>query len=424
MSAEAARPVRLGLAANATQFWLLVAINAFVGSMVGIERDVLPLVGQRVFGLASEAAVLSFIVTFGFTKALANLYAGRTADQTGRKPLLVAGWVFAIPVPFLLMFAPAWGWIVLANVLLGINQGLCWSMTVVMKIDLVGPKQRGLAMGLNEFAGYLAVGLAAYFSGAIAAAHGLRPWPFAVGIVSVFAAIVLSVFFVRETHGHARFEAARGASPSRAPGASFAALFAQVSWKDRTLSSISQAGLVNNLNDGLAWGLLPLHFAAAGLSIERIAVLAAVYPVMWGICQLATGALSDRIGRKWMIAGGMWLQALAIVLFLTPVNFAAWFVAAVLLGVGTAMVYPTLLAAIGDVVDPLVRASSVGVYRLWRDSGYAFGALLSGIVAHALGQDAAIAVVAALTLGSGAIVAVRMRETLASRALSPRGVPS
>jgi MFS family permease len=412
VSAETAGRVRLGLAANATQFWLLVAVNAFVGSMVGIERDVLPLVGQRTFGLTSETAVLSFIVTFGFTKALANLYAGRTADRLGRKPLLVAGWLFAIPVPFLLMYAPAWGWIVFANVLLGINQGLCWSMTVVMKIDLVGPKARGLAMGLNEFAGYLAVGVAAYLSGVIAAAYGLRPWPFAVGIVSVFVALALSVFFVRETHGHARFEASRGEPPTEAGGSSFAALFARVSWKDRTLSSISQAGLVNNLNDGLAWGLLPLHFAAAGLAIERIAILSAVYPVTWGIFQLFTGALSDRVGRKWMIAGGMWVQAIAIGLFLIPVNFALWFAAAVLLGVGTAMVYPTLLAAIGDVVDPLLRASSVGVYRLWRDSGYAFGALISGIVAHQLGGDAAITVVAALTLGSGAIVAVRMRETL------------
>jgi MFS family permease len=325
----------------------------------------------------------------------------------------------------LLRYAPAWGWIVLANVLLGINQGLCWSMTVVMKIDLVGPKQRGLAMGLNEFAGYLAVGIAAYASGAIAAAYGFRPWPFVLGIVSVAVALVLSVFFVRETHGHARFEAARGDAPHQAPGTSFGALFARVSWKDRTLSAISQAGLVNNLNDGLAWGLLPLHFAAAGLAIERIAILAAIYPATWGICQLFTGALSDRVGRKWMIAGGMWLQALAIALFLAPVSFTLWFLAALLLGLGTAMVYPTLLAAIGDVVDPLVRASSVGVYRLWRDSGYAFGALLSGIVAHALGQNAAIAVVAALTLGSGAVVAVRMRETLSStRMISPQGVPS
>ncbi len=425
MSAEAAGRSRLGLVANAAQFWLLVAVNAFVGSMVGIERDVLPLVGQRVFGLASETAVLSFIVTFGFTKALANLYAGRTADRLGRKPLLVAGWLVAIPVPFLLMYAPAWGWIVLANVLLGINQGLCWSMTVVMKIDLVGPKQRGLAMGLNEFAGYLAVGVAAYLSGAIAAAHGLRPWPFALGLVSVAVALVMSVFFVRETHGHARFEAARDGAARPAEAASFGALFARVSWKDRTLSSISQAGLVNNLNDGLAWGLLPLYFAAAGLAIERIAVLAAVYPATWGICQLVTGALSDRLGRKWMIAAGMWTQALAIALFLAPVSFALWLVAALLLGIGTAMVYPTLLAAIGDVVDPLVRASSVGVYRLWRDSGYAFGALLSGIVAQALGRSTAIAVVAALTFVSGAVVAVRMRETHPrAPALSVQGASS
>jgi MFS family permease len=420
-----ARPaIRLGLGANAAQFWLLVAVNAFVGSMVGIERDVLPLVGQRVFGLASETAVLSFIVTFGFTKALANLYAGRTADRLGRRPLLIAGWLFAIPVPFLLMYAPAWGWIVFANVLLGINQGLCWSMTVVMKIDLVGPKRRGLAMGLNEFAGYLAVGVAAYLSGAIAAAYGLRPWPFALGVISVVVALALSVFFVRETHGHARYEASRGDASASGAAPSFASLFARVSWRDRTLSSISQAGLVNNLNDGLAWGLLPLYFAAAGLSIERIAILAAAYPATWGVCQLATGALSDRIGRKQMIAGGMWLQALAIALFLTPVSFAVWFAGALLLGVGTAMVYPTLLAAIGDVVDPLVRASSVGVYRLWRDSGYAFGALISGIVASALGQHAAIGVIAAITFASGAIVAVRMRETLLRTELSSQGAPT
>lgn len=424
MSVESAGRLRLGLAANATQFWLLVIVNAFVGSMVGIERDVLPLVGQRVFGLASEAAVLSFIVTFGFTKALTNVYAGRAADRGGRKPLLVAGWLFAIPIPFLLMFAPAWGWIVLANVFLGINQGLCWSMTVVMKIDLVGPKHRGLAMGLNEFAGYLAVGVAAYISGVIAASYGLRPWPFALGVVSVAVALVLSVFFVRETHGHARFEAQCDAFDA-APRPSFATIFARVSWRDRTLSSISQAGLVNNLNDGLAWGLLPLHFAAAGLAIDRIAILAAVYPATWGLCQLVTGALSDRLGRKWMIAGGMWAQALAIALFLTPADFALWVAAAVLLGVGTAMVYPTLLAAIGDVVDPLVRASSVGVYRLWRDSGYAFGALLSGIVALQLGQTAAITTVAALTFASGAVVAVRMRETRPIvSALSPRGAAS
>lgn len=418
MPAKRSRDVHLGLAANAGQFWLLVLVNAFVGSMVGMERDVLPLVGQRVFGLASESAVVSFIVTFGFTKALANLYAGRTADRTGRKPLLIAGWLVALPIPFLLMYAPAWGWIVFANVLLGINQGLCWSMTVVMKIDLVGPKQRGLAMGLNEFAGYLAVGLAAFLSGAIAQSHGLRPWPFALGIVSIAIGLVLSVFAVRETHGHARVEATvSGASrstedPSKSRlNPAFGALFARVSWGDRTLSAISQAGMVNNLNDGLAWGLLPLYFASSGLDVGRIAILAAVYPATWGVLQLGTGALSDHLGRKWLIVSGMWLQALAIVLFLRQGSFGIWLLAAVALGAGTAMVYPTLLAAIGDVVDPLVRASAVGVYRLWRDSGYAFGALIAGIVAHALGREWAIGVVAALTALSGAVVAVRMRET-------------
>ena len=309
------------------------------------------------------------------------------------------------------MFAPTWGWIVLANIFLGVNQGLCWSMTVVMKIDLVGPKQRGFAMGLNEFAGYLAVGVAAYLSGEIAARYGLRPWPFALGIAATAAGLSLSAFLVRETHEHARFESVRRAIPVQNHAPSFASTFAFVSWRDRTLSSVSQAGLVNNLNDGLAWGLLPLHFAAAGLAIDRIAMLAAVYPATWGVCQLGTGAISDRVGRKWMIAASMWLQAAAVAIFLSPANFGLWFVGAVALGIGTAMVYPTLLAAIGDVVDPLVRASSVGVYRLWRDSGYAFGALLSGLIAHALGQDAAIGAVALLTFASGLVVAIRMRET-------------
>ena len=408
MPAEAA-PIRLGLGANAQQFWLLVAVNAFVGSMVGMERDVLPLVGVREFGLTSETAVLSFIATFGLTKALANLYAGRTADRIGRKPLLLAGWLVAVPVPFLLMYAPAWGWIVFANVLLGINQGLCWSMTVVMKIDLVGPARRGFAMGLNEFAGYLAVGIAAYVSGALAAAYGLRPWPFALGIVSVAAALLLTAVFVRETHGHACLEAARTMPPAEEP---FGRLFARVSWRDRTLSSICSAGFVNNLNDGLVWGLLPLYFAAAGLPIERIAILAAAYPLTWGVVQLATGTWSDRVGRKGLIAGGMLLQGFAIALFLTPMSFAVWLAAAILLGCGTAMVYPTLIAAIGDVVHPLARGSSVGIYRLWRDSGYAAGALAGGAIAFAFGRASAIGAVAALTAASGILVWLRMRETL------------
>jgi MFS family permease len=398
------------LAANASQFWLLVLVNAFVGSMVGIERDVLPLVGERIFGLASETAVASFVITFGITKALTNLYAGRAADRVGRKRLLVAGWLVALPVPFLLMYAPAWGWIVFANVLLGINQGLCWSMTVVMKIDLVGPKQRGTAMGLNEFAGYLAVGVAAYASGTIAQAYGLRPWPFALGIVCAVLALAFSIFGVRETHGHARFEASQQQNNGTS-NSSFATLFARVSWRDRTLSAISQAGFVNNLNDALVWAVLPLYFAATGLDVARIAAIAAVYPATWGFLQLATGAASDRLGRKWMIAIGMWLQAIAITMFLLKDAFAIWLLAAVLLGAGTALVYPVLLAAIGDVVDPLQRASAVGVYRLWRDLGYAAGALLAGGIAQLLGRGWAIAAIAALTLFSGTVVAFRMRET-------------
>lgn len=407
VSRSQAAPLRLGLAANAGQFWLLVLVNAFVGSMVGLEREVVPLMGERLFNLASQTAVLSFIVTFGFTKALTNLYAGRMADRIGRKPLLVAGWLIALPVPFLLMWAPSWGWVVFANVLLGINQGLCWSMTVVMKIDLVGPRQRGLAMGLNEFAGYLAVGIAAYVSGVIAQAHGLRPWPFALGVGSSWVALALSIFAVRETLGHA-FHEARG-TLNAASG--FSKIFANVSWRDKTLSAVSQAGLVNNLNDGLVWGVIPLYLAASGLDVGRIAVIAALYPATWGILQAGTGALSDRLGRKGMIVAGMWLQAIAIALFLAQHNFGLWILAAIALGTGTALVYPTLLAAIGDAVHPRVRASSVGVYRLWRDSGYAFGALISGIVADRLGQNSAIAVVATLTFLSGTIVLIRMRET-------------
>jgi MFS family permease len=401
---------RLGLGVNARQFWLLVLVNAFVGSLVGLERDVLPLVGRDVFGIPGAAALASFVVAFGITKALVNAFAGRLADRVGRKPVLVAGWLVALPIPFLLMFAPSWGWIVFANVLLGVNQGCCWSMTVVMKIDLVGPSRRGFAMGLNEFAGYLAVGVAAYASGALAQAYGLRPWPFAAGVVFAVAGLVLSAFAVRETHGHARGEALQ-APPGGRPAPTFRALLGWVSWRQPTLATVSQAGLVNNLNDGLAWALLPLYFSACGLDVGRIAVLAAVYPAAWGILQLVTGALSDRVGRKWLIASGMWVQAFAIALFLVRGSFVLWFAAAVLLGVGTAMVYPTLLAAIGDVVHPLVRGSAVGIYRLWRDAGYAFGALVAGLVAQHFGAFAAIGVVAALTFLSGVLVAARMAET-------------
>jgi MFS family permease len=408
--AAAGREVQLGLRANLAQFTLLVVVNAFVGAMVGLERSILPAIAEQDFRLAARAAVLSFIVVFGVTKAVTNYLAGRFSDAVGRKTVLVAGWIVATPVPFLLMWAPSWSWILFANVLLGVSQGLTWSTTVIMKIDLAGPARRGLAMGLNEFAGYMAVALSALATGHVAAVYGLRPQPFYLGVGFVLAGLVLSALAVRETHEHARHEAR-----SHAPDASTSqrTVFLRTSFTDPDLSSVSQAGLVNNLNDGMAWGLFPLFFAAAGLSLARIAWLAAIYPAVWGAGQLVTGALSDRIGRKWLIAGGMWVQAAGIATVVLSSRFGGFAVGGILLGAGTAMVYPTLLAAIGDVAHPTWRASSVGVYRLWRDLGYAVGALLAGVTADALGARAAIWLVAAVTFASGGVVAVRMRETLA-----------
>lgn len=422
-SAAAGRPLASGLRANWRQFWLLVVVNAFVGAMVGLERAVLPLVAREEFGLASRSVTLSFIITFGVVKAATNFLAGHLSDRIGRRRVLVLGWLAGLPVPFLVMWAPSWAWIVFANVLLGINQGLAWSTTVIMKIDLVGPAQRGLAMGLNEFAGYVSVALSTLASGYVARAFGLRPEPFYLGVAYVALGLGLSVLFVRETLGHARAEAgqlthpgvphrsrAGAADPAPAP-ASLGQIFALTSWRDRALSSCSQAGLVNNLNDGLAWGLLPLYSAAAGLSVEAIGIIASVYPGTWGLFQLWSGALSDRFGRKWMIALGMWVQAVALVGMVLWTGFAAWVAGAALLGLGTAMVYPTLLAAIGDVAHPSWRATAVGVYRLWRDSGYAVGALVAGVLADRFGIPLAIVAVAALTFASGAVVAVRMYET-------------
>jgi MFS family permease len=410
--------VQLGLRANWQQFTLLVIINAFVGGMVGLERSIVPLLGQRAFGLASTTAVLSFIMSFGVVKALANLFAGRLGDRIGRKGVLVVGWLVGLPVPLLIIFAPTWAWIVFANILLGINQGLCWSTTVIMKIDLVGPARRGLAMGLNEAAGYGAVSLAAIAAGYLAATYALRPQPFLPGVAFALAGLLLSLLFVRESHGHARHEAALLAHSSRqteGSAPSFQDIFWLTSWKNRTLFGVSQAGLVNNLNDGLAWGLFPLFFAAGGLGLGQIGVLAGIYPAVWGTAQLLTGALSDRLGRKGMIVGGMWIQALAIFLIVLVHGFWPWMVGAVLLGLGTAFVYPTLLAAVGDVAHPTWRASAVGVYRLWRDSGYAIGALLAGLVADFLGIAWAIGVVGGLTLLSGILAAVVMRETRPSK---------
>ena len=401
--------VRLGIGANLGQFSLLVVINAFVGAMIGLERSILPAIAEHDFHLAAHAAVLSFIVAFGISKAFTNYLAGRLSDVIGRKRVLLVGWASAIPVPFLLMWAPSWSWVIFANVLLGISQGLTWSTTVIMKIDLAGPARRGFAMGLNEFAGYVAVALSALATGYVASAYGLRPEPFYLGVGYVALGLGLS-FVVRETHGHARKEAK--AQHGDAGVVSQRELFIRTSFTDRNLSSISQAGLVNNLNDGMAWGLFPLFYAAAKLSLHQVAWLAAIYPAVWGIGQLFTGALSDRIGRKWLIAGGMWIQAGGIAVIAASGSFTLFALGAVLLGAGTAMVYPTLLAAIGDVAQASWRASVVGVYRLWRDLGYAMGALLAGLVADVVGVAAAIWLVAALTAASGLLVAVRMSETL------------
>ncbi|WP_434449193.1 MFS transporter [Lentzea sp. E54] len=401
---------RLGLRANLAQFSLLVAVNALVGGVLGQERAVLPLLAEDEFGLTGYTVVLTYVVAFGLTKAATNYVAGTWSDRFGRRPVLLAGWLAAIPVPLMLIWAPSWGWVVAANVLLGINQGLTWSTTVIMKIDLAGPSCRGLAMGLNEAAGYLAVAVTALATGYLAARHGLRPAPFLLGLSYVVIGLGLTVFAVRETRDHARLEAAQHPAPvDQVPRDR--EIFTRTSLREPALSAASQAGMVNNLNDGLAWGLFPILFATAGLSIARIGVLAAVYPAVWGLGQLITGPLSDRWGRKHLITAGMLVQAAALALVALADTFTIWLAAAVLLGAGTAMVYPTLLAVIGDVAHPAWRARAVGVYRLWRDGGFAVGALLGGIVADVWGLRAAVWVVAALTALSGLVVAVRMYET-------------
>jgi MFS family permease len=408
--------IRLGLRENRAQFSLLVVVNAFVGAMVGMERSILPAIAEEEFHLVVRTAILSFIVVFGVTKAATNYLAGRLADYYGRKIVLVAGWLMATPVPFLLMWAPTWSWVLVANVLLGVSQGLTWSTTVIMKIDLVGVKNRGLAMGLNEFSGYLAVAGAALATGWLAARYGLRPEPFYLGIGFAVLGLLLSVALVRETRQFVAHEAelhkdTEGVLSQRE-------VFRRTTFADRNLSSVSQAGLVNNLNDGMVWGLFPLTFAAARMNFEEIGLLAALYPAVWGIGQLFTGAWSDRVGRKWLIASGMWVQAIGIGITALANGFYGFAVGGTLLGIGTAMVYPTLLAAIGDVAHPSWRASSVGVYRLWRDLGYAVGAVIAGLTADWWGLTAALWVVAMLTFGSGCIVAVRMSETL-KRAVQP-----
>lgn len=410
------RPV-LGLRANAAQFAVLVAVNALVGGMVGQQQTVLPLLAERVFGLTGYTFIFTYVIAFGVTKAAANYVAGAWSDRFGRKPVLIAGWLVAIPVPLMLIWAPSWGWIIAANVLLGINQGLTWSTTVIMKIDLVGPKQRGLAMGFNEAAGYGAVALTSLAAGYLAAHHGLRPAPFLLGLAYTALALGLSTLAVKETREYARAEAARhvpradGRHDHLHGGLSNREVLAQASFREPALSAASQAGLVNNLNFGLSWGLFPLLFASSGLRVGQIGVLFALYPGVWGIGQLFTGALSDRWGRKRLIATGMFIQGLALTVIAASGSFAMWAGASMLLGAGTALVYPTLLAVIGDVAHPAWRGRAVGIYRVWRDLGYAVGALMGGIVADLWGLRTAVWAAAAISVTSAVLVAVRMYET-------------
>jgi MFS family permease len=406
--------VTLGLRANAGQFALLVGVSALVGGMVGQERAVVPLLATDVFGISTATAALAFLVAFGLAKALTNLAAGALADRVGRKPVLVAGWFVGLPVPVILILAPTWTWVVVANLLLGVNQGMTWSTTVLMKVDLVGPRNRGLALGINEAAGYLAVAAVAFLTGVIAEAAGLRPAPFFLGLAIAGLGLGVSTLFVRETHAHALLEGGP-AETAPAGGESWLRLAWQSSITDRSLSAACQAGLVNNLNDALAWGLLPLVQAAAGLGLGEIGILAAAYPATWGVGQIAMGALSDRIGRKRLIVTGMLVQAAAIAAIAATTGFASWLAAAVLLGLGTAMVYPTLLAVVADVAEPRQRGAVTGVYRFWRDLGFAIGAIVVGLVADRVDPRAAIVVVAVLTAASGLLVAIRMRETRPAR---------
>lgn len=400
---------RLGLRENLGQFSLLLSINAFVGAMVGMERSILPLLAEAEFGIASHTSILSFLVTFGLVKAVTNGVAGGIADRWGRRRVLLTGWLAGLPVPFLIIFAPTWAWVVAANVFLGVNQGLCWSAAIVMKVDLVGPRQRGLAIGLNESSGYLAVSGAALASGYVAARHGLRPEPFLIGVAVALAGLIASLF-VRETREFAAMESSFREKHSGESPSSLRAILRRVSWEDPSLRAVSQAGLLNNLNDGMSWGLFPLFFASRGCTLRQTATLVAVYPAVWGLGQLLTGLLSDRYGRKWLMVCGMVIQGLALMVVGICHQFGLWLGGMIFLGLGTALVYPTFLGAVSDHSHPSWRASAMGVYRWWRDLGYALGAVVAGVVADRFGIPTSIGLVGALTVASGIVVAVSYSE--------------
>jgi len=395
--------VKLGLKENWKQFTLLVIINGFVGGMVGLERSILPQIAEKEFAIAAKTAVLSFIIVFGIIKAITNYYTGTLANKFGRKKLLVAGWIIGIPIPFILMFAPSWNWIIAANVLLGINQGLTWSSTVVMKIDLVGEKQRGFAMGLNEFAGYIAVALVAFLTGFIASEYGIRPYPFYIGIVLVFFGLIGSIFFIKDTKHHVAKETINNTIPR------LKNIFRETSWKNKNLGSVTQAGLINNLNDGMAWGIFPILLASKGFTIGEIGIITAIYPAVWGIGQLFTGKMADKFCKKDMLYIGMLLQAIALVVLVFAGSMLHFVLLSSFLGWGTAMVYPTFLATVAENTHPLDRAKSIGIFRLWRDLGYAIGAILTGIIADLFSINAAIIFIGLLTFASSLIIQYRMK---------------
>lgn len=397
--------VKLGLKENWKQFTLLVFINAFVGAMLGIERTIFPQFASSEFGISSQTAILSFIVAFGFSKAIANYYMGKLANRYGRKKLLIFGWLIALPIPFILIYAPSWSWVVFANILLGVSQGFAWSTTIIMKIDLVGSKQRGLAMGLNEFSGYFAIGITAFASSYIATNYGITPYPFYLGIATSIIGLIMTIIWVKDTSSFVQQETVT----SKVKGGKN--IFLETSIKNKTLSSVTQAGLINNLNDGMIWGLLPILLFSYNFDGDNIGLVTAIYPAIWGLGQLFTGGMADRFSKKKMLFWGMLLQGIVIVLFAFNKSLGVLVALSTLLGIGTALVYPTFLTVISDGTNPQQRAESIGIFRLWRDSGYAIGAIISGITADLFGIEAAVILVGILTILSSLIIQFRMPKT-------------